>query len=73
MRRLYLGTMLVSHKVKYDQVKEAVAFAKVEDAHAAGTLQQVAAEVAAREIARVRVPERRARVMLAYDAMEKSR
>lgn len=72
MRKFYLDTNLVSHKVKKDQVKEAAAFQKVENAHAAGTIQQVTSEVTAREIARLRQPDRRDNLLQAYKPMDKA-
>lgn len=70
MRKLYLDTMLVSHKVKKEQLADAAAFEKVEDAHAAGTIQQVTSEVVAREIARLPA-DRRDKLMPAYYTMDK--
>lgn len=71
MRKFYLDTNLVTHKVTQDQTKQAAAFAKVEAAHAAGTIQQVTSEVTAREIARLQSPDQRVKFMRAYNAMEK--
>jgi hypothetical protein len=70
MPKFYLDTVLVSHKVKRDQLAEAAAFEKFEDAHAAGSVQAVTSDATAREIERLPAGYRDM-LMPAFDALDK--